>query len=197
MLSFGWAPLALLFSILLIPLSILWWLHQVRPLQWVSPSLSCSIAFSDLLPGPGIYLSFRFLSILPCGQPGWPNQLLDKFSFFSVNITWSGRLAQMTWSICISKSQRSHSSGQILGCAHTIRLYDQILPSCTITSGSPCPPVFVSSFSLFVLAYYIHLLCNWSFHLYHCLISICYFLVSFWFDIVSPYGVVLCGYEKR
>ena len=46
--------------------------------------------------GPGTYPSFRFLSILLCGLPG---QQSPQF--------WSGRLAEIRWSVCISKSQRS------------------------------------------------------------------------------------------
>ena len=47
-LSFGWPPLVILFPIPPVPLSILWWLHQKHQLQVVSPSHSCSTAFSVL-----------------------------------------------------------------------------------------------------------------------------------------------------
>ena len=44
--------------------------------------------------------------------------------FFLLTITRSGLLAEIKWSVCISKSQRiicaSHFLGQILGCAYTI-----------------------------------------------------------------------------
>ena len=44
-LTFGWSPLFLLFPILPVPVSILWWLYRAHRLQLVSPSLSYSIAF--------------------------------------------------------------------------------------------------------------------------------------------------------
>ena len=47
----------------------------------VSPSLSCFIAFS-FRQGLHTYLSFRFLSVLPCGQPERQRPLFGRFSFF-------------------------------------------------------------------------------------------------------------------
>ena len=55
---------------------------------------------------PGTYLSFRFL--LLCGQPGQQSPQFSKFCFsFFFIITCSGRLAEIRWSVVISKSQRS------------------------------------------------------------------------------------------
>ena len=62
---------------------ILWELYQAHQLQLVSPSLSCSRGFSVLLQGLDTYLSFRFLSVLPSGQPGRQSPLFDIFSFLS------------------------------------------------------------------------------------------------------------------
>ena len=42
---------------------------------------SCCFFFI-IMQGPGIYLSFRFLSILPCGQPERLSPLFGRFSFF-------------------------------------------------------------------------------------------------------------------
>ena len=42
---------------------ILCWLYRADQLQIVSLSLSCSIVFSIIWQGPGIYPSFRFLSL--------------------------------------------------------------------------------------------------------------------------------------
>ena len=53
-------------SLVLVP--ILWWLYRARQLQLASPSLSCSIVISVLWQVLGTYLSFRFPSVLPCGQ---------------------------------------------------------------------------------------------------------------------------------
>ena len=61
----------------------------------------------------------------------------------------------------------SHFPGQILGCAYTICLYGQISISCTITSGSTCPPSHVLSCTLSVQVCYFHLSCDWSFRLHH------------------------------
>ena len=51
------------------------------------------------------YLSFFILSVLFCGQPGQQSRQFCKFSFF-VNIR-SGLLAEIWWSVCMSKSHRS------------------------------------------------------------------------------------------
>ena len=63
--------------------------------------------------GPGISvlparyddgLSFRFLSILLCGQQRQQSPQFCKFSFILLNIIRSGRLAEIKWFVCISKS---------------------------------------------------------------------------------------------
>ena len=54
----------------------------------------------------------------------------------------------------------SHSPGQILGCAYIICSYGQILISCTILNGSPCPPSRVYSYTLSVLICCIYILCD-------------------------------------
>ena len=57
-------------------------------------------------------------------------------------ITRSGCLAEIRWSICISKSLRSlasHSPGQMLGCAYSVCFYSQIQISYTFPSRLPCP----------------------------------------------------------
>ena len=56
--------------------------------------------------------------------------------------------------------------------------YGQTKTSCVISSGSPCLPSRVYSYTLFGLIYCICLLCDWSFHLYE---NICYFLASYLF----------------
>ena len=86
-------------------------------LQLISPILLCSTISSFPWQCPGIYLSVRFLLILLCGQPGQQSQQFGKFSFsflfffffffFLLIVTRSGRLAEIRWSVCISKSQRS------------------------------------------------------------------------------------------
>ena len=64
--------------------------------------------------GPGTYPSFRFLSILLCGQPGQQSSQFGKFSFLLLflsllllTITSYGHLAKIRWSVYISKSLTS------------------------------------------------------------------------------------------
>ena len=85
-----------------------------------------------------LFACFQFYS----GLPGWPSPLFDRFSFL-LNITTSGWLAEIRWSICSSKTQRIlciRFHGQFPGFAYTICLYDQISFFRTILSGSPSPP---------------------------------------------------------
>ena len=79
-----------------------------------------------------------------------------------------------------------YSPGQILDCASTICLYDQILMSSTIPSGSLCLPSRVYSYTLSMIVCCISLICDWSFHLYHHITYICNFVASYqfllWYD---------------
>ena len=57
-----------------------------------------------------MYLSFFKLSVLFWGQPGQQSLQFCKFSFFFfflVDYLRSGILAEIGWSVCMSKSQRS------------------------------------------------------------------------------------------
>ena len=62
-------------------------------------------SFSVLLQGPGTYFSFRPPSVLSCGPLVRQSPLFDRFSFL-LTITRSSSLAEIRWSVCISKSQR-------------------------------------------------------------------------------------------
>ena len=93
-LQFEWSLLVLLFPNPPVPVLVLWWLYQGYQLQLVSSSLSCSIVFSSSKQSPGTYPSFRLPSIL----------LL--LLLLLLTFTRSGRLAEIRWSVCISKSQR-------------------------------------------------------------------------------------------
>ena len=90
-LSFGWSLFVLLFRILPTPFPILWWLYQFHRLQLESPSLSCSIGYQ--------FHSFHLPSFYAV-----INQ--DGKVCFVLTITKSGRLEEIKWSVCISKSQR-------------------------------------------------------------------------------------------
>ena len=63
--------------------------------------------FSIPSQGRGIYPSFHILSVLFCGQPGQQSRQFCKFSFFLLIIIKSGLLAEIRWSMCMSKSHRS------------------------------------------------------------------------------------------
>ena len=63
-------------------------------------------SFSIILRGCGTYPSFRFLSISLFGQPGEQSSQFCKLSSFWLIIIRSGRLAEIRWSVCMSKSQR-------------------------------------------------------------------------------------------
>ena len=121
---------------------LLWWSFQVRQLQLVLPSLSYPIVSSALLQGSDIYAFFHLLILLCVCWDDEVHYSVDSFLFL-LTITRSSRLAEISWSVCISKSRELcvfHFPGQILGCAYTTCSYGQIWISCTISSGSPFPP---------------------------------------------------------
>ena len=76
-----------------------------------------------------------------------------------------------------------HSLGQMLGFAYTICSYGQIWISCTSPSGSPCPTSRIESYTHSVIICCICLLCDWWFHLCHCIDYICYFVASYLFSL--------------
>ena len=65
------------------------------------------LSFSIPWQGRDTYLSFHILSVLFCGQPGQQSRLLCKFSFFLLIIIRSGLLAEIRWSVSMSKSHRN------------------------------------------------------------------------------------------
>ena len=84
---------------------------QLHQLPLISSSLSCSITSSAHQQGPNVYPPFHFLLILLFGLPGRQTPQFSRFSFlffsFFFTITQSDRLAEIKWSVYISKSQRS------------------------------------------------------------------------------------------
>ena len=175
-------------------------MHQ---LQLVSPSPSCSIVFSVLLLGLSNYLTFHFLSVLPTDQLKPQSSSFDRFSFLlSLIITWCGRLAEIKWSVCISKSQErlcvSYSRTESVLCIYHLFVWSNLnflhdFTSITLTTQS-CLVL-----DLFVQICCNRLLCDWSFRLCYDITYFCYFqrLVYFCFDIVGSYGIVLCCYQKK
>ena len=107
MLSFGWSPLVRQLPSPPVPFS--------NPLVTV-PNAPITIgiivtfmfhSFSIPLQGRGTYPSFHILLVLFCGQLGQHSPQSFKFSFLLLIITRSGLLAEIWWSVCMSKSQRS------------------------------------------------------------------------------------------
>ena len=77
----------------------------------ITMDINVTFMFHSLLityQGRGAYFSFRFLLILQCSQSGQQIQQFYKFSFLLIFIR-SGHLAEIWWSVWISKSQRSLS----------------------------------------------------------------------------------------
>ena len=72
----------------------------------ITVSLMFQSFFSSLARSKYLFL-FHFLLFSLCGPLERQNQLDDKFSFFFSITTRSGLLAEIRWSVCISKSQRT------------------------------------------------------------------------------------------
>ena len=103
--------------------------------------------FSIPWQGRDTYLSFSFLSILLCGQLEQQSPNFDKFHFSCwllqdlIVLPYLGNpfVSQNPTGVYVFHSQK-----QILCCVYTIFSYVQIQISCTIPSGSPCPPIVFS-----------------------------------------------------
>ena len=85
-----------------------WWLYQEHQLQLISLSLSYSTAFSILKVPISLVVFFQFYSVV--SRDSKVHNLAS--SLFLVDycclVVWqSGCLAEIRWSVCISKSQRS------------------------------------------------------------------------------------------
>ena len=102
-------------------------MHQ---LQLVSQSFPCSTLFFNSLARSGNLSPFSF-SVYPVvfssqfalWLAGLAKSTIQQILFFLLIIIWSGRLTEIRWSVCISKSQRTLSvsfSMIDLGCAYTI-----------------------------------------------------------------------------
>ena len=91
-------------------------MYQKNQSQLAQSSLSCSTTFSILSQGRGTYLSFDILSALFCDHPEQQNQQCCRFSFsffffFCLLLLFiiirSGLLAEIMWSVFMSKPHRS------------------------------------------------------------------------------------------
>ena len=99
------------------------------------------IFFNSLARSTDQSIFFYFPSVIFCGQLVHQIRQFLKFSFSLITIRY-GLLAEIRWSVCMSKSHIfyvCHSLRKLLGCVHTICSYVQISNSCTSPSGSPFP----------------------------------------------------------
>ena len=146
--------------------------------------------------GRGTYTSFYILSVLFCCQPGRQNRQFCKFFFFFffLIIIRFGLLAEIRWSVCMSKLHRrlcvSFSRTGAGLCIYHLLVWSIY---CPFSSGSPCRPSRVLFYIPPELICCIRLLCDWSFHLCHRIAYICYFSFSLMysrFDMIGSYGIV-------
>ena len=134
---------------------------------------------ASLLKSPGIFLVFWPFSIMPT--------ILQILFFLLLIIIRSGLLAEIRWSVGMSKSHRSFRvsfsrTGAGLCIYHLLTWSTWI--SCIFPSGSPCRSSHVSSYIPSVLICCIRLLCDWSFRLCHRIpLTIFHTGVSWWFSI--------------
>ena len=192
---------------LLVLLPILWWLCQEHQLQLNNNNnnirhFHVPQFFQFPSKGPGTYLPFHFLSILLCSQPGQQSPQFCKFSFLLLLITKSGHLAEIRWSVCISKFQRSlcvsfsrTDTGLDIYHSFVCSNLNFLHNSQWITLPTQSCPILY-----YFCANSLHSLMWLIVCLYHYITYICCFVASYiysCFDMIGPYGVVLCCYEER
>ena len=144
--SFGCSPLALLFPNPLVPLSILWWLYRAQQLRLVSLSLSFSI-FLFFSLARSRYLSLFSLSFFYFF-------FFFFIFYFLLTISRFGRLAEIRWSVYISRSQRSLSVSFSRADSGLLYEFFHIFISLIF------PNVFIKIFFFIIL----NLICNDYFH---------------------------------
>ena len=154
--------------------------------QQVSSNLLDSFQFSywsqqrinfDGLQSPSFFWWLYRVYILQLVSPS----VSCPIAFLLLTNTRSGRLGEIKFVFQNSSEIYAYHSGRILGCTCTICLYGQNSISGWIPCGSPCPPSHVWSYTLFALICCFRLFRDWSFCLYHIIIYIYYFIVSYLF----------------
>ena len=153
----AYPPISISFSPLIKPLGIV----QSAP---ITIDISITFMFNGFLVlwlGLSTCNSFCFLWFSFCGPPGWQSPLFGRFSFLCFTLTWSGLLARIRWSVCISKSQRilwvSFSSTDFGLFIHHLVEWTNF----SFLHNSQWfifPPSCVLSYTLFLLVCSIHLL---------------------------------------
>ena len=154
-------------------------------------------SFSVLVLGLGTYLSFRFLSILLGGQPGRQSPLFSSSSFFFVIIT--GLVVGPKFDdLFVFQNPREFCASDFL----ELILVVHIAFVCVVKFESLAQfPVIISLMQSYLV---ISSFCaNLQYSLWLIVLSLSPLNLHFLrlvyssFDIVCPYGVVLCYYQKR
>ena len=125
--------------------------------------------------GQGTYVSFRVLSVLPCDQPERQSLLFDRFPFFLLPITRSGRLAEIRWSIWIFCVSFSRMDSWL--CINPLIIWSNL----NFLNDSQRIILPTQSCLVYALIHCIRLLFDRSFRLYHHIIYICYFVTYYFF----------------
>ena len=116
-------------------------------------------SFEVILSSPGTYHSFHFVLFWLYGLLWQQGPLFGRFSFLLAIIT-SGCLAEIRWSVCISKSPKrmcvSFSRTDSGLCIFHLFIWSDFLGS--IPSWLPSPHRHIEFYTLFSLIYCIHLL---------------------------------------
>ena len=89
------------------PLTILWWLFRANWLKLMLPSFSCSIAFFSFLAISRYLSLFSFYFNFTQWSAMTAKSTIRQAFLFLSTIPRSSRLAEIRWSVCISKSQRT------------------------------------------------------------------------------------------
>ena len=141
-------------------------------------------SFFNSLAKRGTYPSFRILSVLFCGQPGQQSPQFGNFSFLLLLIIIRyGLLAEIRWSVCMSKSHRNlcvlFSRTDVELCIYRLFVWwnlNFLHISLRITLPTRSCLVLYS-----FCANLLHSLIDWWFRLYHYITYIFYFVASYLF----------------
>ena len=155
-------------------------------LQLVKTSLSCSTFFfqfpSKVLVLIFLFTFFQFYAVVS------RDSKFGKLSFFfffflMIIITRSDRLAEIRWSVCISKSQRSlcvfFSRIDPGSCSYYLFVYSNF----HFLHNFQWINLSTRSYTFYVLVCYVRVLCDWSLCLYHHIAYIWCFIASYLFSL--------------
>ena len=117
--------------------TILWWRYQEHRLPLVWSSLSCSTVFQFPRKVQVFILLFAFFQFYAVDSRD--SKVHNFFNFFFCLLLLCLVALLKFCDPCVYQNARgvcaSHSPEQIVGCAYTICLHDQVSVSCTIPNG--------------------------------------------------------------